>query len=406
MSALNANPRPVGVLHLERSGTVVRVDAEAASLLGGTPDALCGRRLADCLPGLADEPQFEDLRRALVDRRPGFWSGRVQGLDAIGRDQDLQILPQTDGLRIVSRPTAPRSAQPQSLATTVRDLEPGLRQGLPAHAHFEVHVDDSTPAVSAARETVAAAILCLIQRSAAAIRSTGRITLSVGWSTSAHPPVAVIVVHDDGLGLEDMASSALTESGIQAPRPEFAAVHALVADCGGRVECDSDPDLGTVVRLRLPILARRSWLGPRPTLPPLRSGSTVLVVDDLPEIAELVGRILATASHRVLLANDGEAAISLWQRHRQEVDLLITDLTMPGLSGNDLVATLRADRPDLPVVCISGFQGSSGPNAAPSDVAFLAKPFSPQQLLDLVRRSTTSSRVGGTIQRLLPADPC
>ena len=110
----------------------------------------------------------------------------------------------------------------------------------------------------------------------------------------------------------------------------------------------------------------------------------MLVVDDQPEVAELIGRILATDSHRVLLAADGPAAISLWQDHGQGVDLLITDLTMPGVSGHDLAARLRQGHPDLPVICTSGYQGASTTNS--DNTTFLAKPFTPRDLLELVDR--------------------
>lgn len=120
---------------------------------------------------------------------------------------------------------------------------------------------------------------------------------------------------------------------------------------------------------------------------PTDGANTILLVEDDERVRSLITRILTRAGHRVLGADSGPAALRVWQQHREEIQLLLTDLVMPGnLSGRQLARVLRADRPDLRVLLTSGY---SREELAHSDdevegVHFLPKPYVPQQVLDAV----------------------
>lgn len=109
--------------------------------------------------------------------------------------------------------------------------------------------------------------------------------------------------------------------------------------------------------------------------------ATILVVDDEPPIRALVGRMLERKGHTVVLCEDGASALAV----SEPVDLLLVDYVLPDTTGTDLITALRATRPGLPVILMSGYaQDSSMAPAPPAD--FLQKPMTPSALTELVAR--------------------
>ncbi len=123
---------------------------------------------------------------------------------------------------------------------------------------------------------------------------------------------------------------------------------------------------------------------PVPGMPSLR----VLVAEDERLAALVIAEALAEAGHAVLLAGDGEAALRLAADN--PFDVLLTDLTLPRMTGWELIPRLRAQRPDLPVVVMTGFLRPGGREVLLADargrLAILLKPFEIGQLLDALAR--------------------
>jgi two-component system cell cycle sensor histidine kinase/response regulator CckA len=127
---------------------------------------------------------------------------------------------------------------------------------------------------------------------------------------------------------------------------------------------------------------------PEPETPP----ATILVVEDEGDVRELARDVLEMNGYRVLEAMDVADATRLAQTHPGPIDLLITDVMMPGATGPELARRLRAHRPGLPVLCMSGYpesadrrvDGEAGWNA------WLQKPFTPDMLMRKVRECLTS----------------
>jgi DNA-binding NtrC family response regulator len=101
--------------------------------------------------------------------------------------------------------------------------------------------------------------------------------------------------------------------------------------------------------------------------------ATVLVVDDESMVRTLVRRMLEPGMYSVVEAEDGESALRLIERGQPAIDVVLTDLVMPGIDGSDIIAVLARHRPDLPVVCMSGFASAT---ASQLTVPFIPKPFS------------------------------
>jgi two-component system cell cycle sensor histidine kinase/response regulator CckA len=103
---------------------------------------------------------------------------------------------------------------------------------------------------------------------------------------------------------------------------------------------------------------------------------TILLVDDDRKICEVVGKNLERQGFKVLWAMDGETALNLAHRHRPQIDLLISDVVMPRMTGLELAERVRASRPSIPVLLISGaVQESTVSDSGRSGMAYLEKPF-------------------------------
>jgi two-component system, cell cycle sensor histidine kinase and response regulator CckA len=127
--------------------------------------------------------------------------------------------------------------------------------------------------------------------------------------------------------------------------------------------------------------------------PPAGAG-TVLVVEDEAAVRRIVRRLLEQRGYRVLEATNGNEALTVFERHRQEVRLLVTDLMMPGVGGRELVARLRARAPALRVLFMSGYSGDAvrtHGELAP-DTAFVEKPFT----IEAFARHVSAVLAGGS----------
>jgi two-component system, cell cycle sensor histidine kinase and response regulator CckA len=169
----------------------------------------------------------------------------------------------------------------------------------------------------------------------------------------------------------------------------LATVYGIVKQSGGYVAVESEVGEGSAFTIYL-TRADGTVQQPQPPPPPaVAAGSpgatTVLVVEDEEVIRGLVDQVLRGEGYEVILAADGDEAL---ERAREiRVDVLLTDLTMPGLGGRELADRLRADRPELKVMFMSGFADSdtfSG-GSLPAATAFLEKPFTFAHLTERVR---------------------
>ena len=115
----------------------------------------------------------------------------------------------------------------------------------------------------------------------------------------------------------------------------------------------------------------------------------VLVVEDDYGFRNMVAMSLKVLGYRVFVADDGRAALQLWEKHAQEIGLLFTDLVMPdGLDGLELCRRLKQNRPSLRMIITTGYPSNRIKLAqlASEDITFLPKPFSSEELATAVRR--------------------
>ncbi len=121
-----------------------------------------------------------------------------------------------------------------------------------------------------------------------------------------------------------------------------------------------------------------------PHFPDQPTKYTLLVVDDEAILRKLAVRILASDDYTILEAPSGEDALSLMENHSGNLDLLITDMKMPGMNGEEVAEKICQSRPQTRVLYISGFSEFSLDGK--TEIDFLAKPFTPADLLQAVHR--------------------
>ena len=119
------------------------------------------------------------------------------------------------------------------------------------------------------------------------------------------------------------------------------------------------------------------------------SGETILVVEDQPATAQITRILLESWGYRVLEAHGGDEAIHVFELHDGDVDLLLTDVIMPGINGQRLALELLARNPELRVVFMSGYPEDG---IVQHDTAFLAKPFNPNRLSKMIRKELDRAR--------------
>lgn len=166
----------------------------------------------------------------------------------------------------------------------------------------------------------------------------------------------------------------------------LATVHGIVNQSGGHIWVYSEPGQGTTFKIYLPQIEETdASVQPSPAMIPSAEGSEIiLLVEDEDLVRELAARILTRGGYRVLTAASGVDALEVCQQHAGSINLLVTDVVMPGgMNGRDLAKRLAVSQPDLKVLYMSGYTDDAivHHGILDSDVAFLEKPFTPDVLL-------------------------
>jgi two-component system cell cycle sensor histidine kinase/response regulator CckA len=213
--------------------------------------------------------------------------------------------------------------------------------------------------------------------------------------------VAMLSVADTGVGMSEAVRARVFEP-FYTTKPfgegtglGLAMTYGIVCQSGGAITVDSTPGTGTTFRIYFPRVEQAGPPAPADgepsSVPPPEAvpgtGQTVLVVEDEESVRTLAARMLERLGYRVLQAPNGAAAMSLVGTRLHDVDLLLSDVVMPGMRGPELAETLWVLRPDLPVVFMSGYTaGERGVADIPDRVPLLGKPFSIGELREVVGR--------------------
>ena len=205
----------------------------------------------------------------------------------------------------------------------------------------------------------------------------------------------MLAVTDTGCGMDEKTQSRIFEP-FFTTKPAgrgtglgLSTVYGIVKQTGGNIWLYSEPGKGTTFKIYLPAIAALpediGKVAPADALP--RGGGTVLVVEDDEQLRRLTHRALASQGYTVLEADRGSTALDIARRHKGHIDLLLTDVIMPDTNGRKLAETIRAARPGLRVLYMSGYPDGAiaSHGMLEPGVAYLAKPFTTDAVTRKVR---------------------
>ena len=202
----------------------------------------------------------------------------------------------------------------------------------------------------------------------------------------------VLAVSDTGSGMDGEVLSHVFEpfftSHAQGGRSGLglSIVYGIVKQNGGGVRVSSEPEQGTTVKVFIPRVEGEE-LATSDAPASLRGDETVLVVEDEDGVRELLWKVLTEHGHTVLEARHGRDALTVASGYGRPIQLMVTDVVMPGMGAGQLVDELVAERPQLRVLYISGYTDDevSRRGVTQSGAAFIHKPFTPVELMQKVR---------------------
>ena len=210
-------------------------------------------------------------------------------------------------------------------------------------------------------------------------------------------PHVVIEISDTGIGMDEETRRHAFEPFFTTKRTGgtglgLATCHGVLMQGGGRIRVESAPGAGSTFSIILPRSEEASApvkveSGEKPKR--AHGTETVLVAEDESSVRTLAERLLELDGYRVLAASNGAEALRVAAAHAGPIDLLLTDIVMPGMSGWDLGLKLRALRPDVVIVAMSGYPGGTDAGASVETLgaSFLPKPFSRDALARAVREA-------------------
>lgn len=304
----------------------------------------------------------------------------------------------------------PQDLGPVDLGNVLTELGSMLRRSIGADIDLVLDLDDALPPVRAERAQLEQVAMNLVVNARDAMPAGGTVTVHAGVADAAvydrHPGVApaghvAMSVSDTGIGMDPEVVGQVFEPFFTTKDPTqgtglgLTTVQTIVRRWDGNVAIWSRPGTGTIVEVLIP----RDTSVPDPPTPTLpdpggraEGDRTVLIVEDLETLRKLAATLLRAHGYRVLEAADGEDALEVASQSR--IDVLVTDVVMPKMSGGVLASRLRADQPDLPVIFMSGYSAGmlSAHLSDDEEPSVLPKPFTGVQLLSAVARALDGAR--------------
>ncbi|MGD0500110.1 MAG: ATP-binding protein [Bryobacteraceae bacterium] len=209
-------------------------------------------------------------------------------------------------------------------------------------------------------------------------------------------PYVLIAVSDTGHGMDAETQRRIFEPFFTTKGRErgtglgLATVYGIVKQAGGDIWVYSEPGKGTTFKLYFPKASAPP--DPPPNPPPAAEpdgAETILLVEDDPAVRELSARMLKRMGYHAITASSGAEALEIAASHAGEIALLLTDVVMPHMNGAQLAAELRASRPDVRIVYVSGYTENTASHLGVLEAGarFLAKPFTREALARTLRES-------------------
>jgi two-component system NtrC family sensor kinase len=299
------------------------------------------------------------------------------------------------------------------LGEVIRSVSGMLRQLVGEHITLEMDCGQGLPPVFADRGMLEQVTVNLTLNARDAMPRDGRIHLAcskvavkaadVEPDSEARPGEFVrLTISDTGCGIDAEGLTHLfepfytTKEAGKGTGLGLATVFGIVRQHQGWIEVQSRVNQGTTFSLYFPVSSQAvpTSVEPREHSSPITGTETILLAEDEPSLRDMVQEALRLQGYRVLTAASGPAALEVWHREERRIDLLLTDMVMPGgMTGADVAAELRRVNPELKVIYTTGYSpGVAGSrHVLEEGVNFLPKPYSPNKLARIIRKCLDKS---------------
>jgi two-component system, cell cycle sensor histidine kinase and response regulator CckA len=199
-----------------------------------------------------------------------------------------------------------------------------------------------------------------------------------------------LTVSDTGIGMDSATRTRIFEPFFTTKEVGkgtglgLATVYGIVKQSNGHIEVESEPGKGAAFRISLPRVEQEVTAPRKPPMTEPKHGTgTILLAEDEPLLRELGQTILTQAGYKILTAPNADALKTFVAEHEGKIDLLLTDVVMPGMSGPELVKLVRARWPEVRVLYMSGYADDEIEDLD-RDAGFLQKPFTPTELTEKI----------------------
>ena len=294
------------------------------------------------------------------------------------------------------------------LSEIARDMEDLLQQLIGNHIKLRVGGDPDPGMVMADPGQIEQVFMNLVVNAADAMPLGGEVMVSIEnvslddracseFNDLRAGDYVLISVADSGTGMSEATLSHIFEPFFTTKSPDkgtglgLSTVFGIVKQSGGDISVESEPGRGTSFHIYLPRVEVSKHAGEETTehSSPIDGNETILIVEDDDAIRELLKLSLSNLGYTVLLASNGGEALQITQSHLQPIDLMITDLNMPQMTGHELVRQVTPMRPEMSYLYISGYDAETAANQGPIDLEkqFLQKPFSPRMIAEKIREA-------------------
>jgi two-component system cell cycle sensor histidine kinase/response regulator CckA len=295
-----------------------------------------------------------------------------------------------------------QNTQPKvlSLNAVVAGMSKMVRRLIGDHIELRMQLRDDAGMVRVDSGKAEQVILNLVVNARDALRSGGKLTISTRREDLDQEKAsalrlrpgryAVLAVNDTGIGMESKVRDRVFEPFFTTKEKGtglgLSTVYGIVKQASGGIQLWSEKGVGTSIDVYFPRLDEEVPVeAPAEPEPAAAGKETILIVEDEEAVRRLMSAALEQNGYRVLLAADGVEALKLISSHTGPLDMLVTDLLMPGMNGAELARKVKDRLPGIGVLCISGYAEELRQSGEIDENSFLQKPFTPQALLRKVR---------------------
>ncbi len=301
-----------------------------------------------------------------------------------------------------------KKLEPVSLLPVIKDTIRLIRATLPSTVEIRTMIDAEFDYAMADRTQVSQIMMNLCTNAAQSMRDMqGGITIDVSNSyvddkyAASHPDLKMglyllLKVADNGSGIDPAIIERIFEPFFTTKERGkgtglgLAVIHGIVKNHGGSIYVYSKPGEGTTFEVYLPVSGEKNEVIIKENQKPVTGHASIFLVDDEEMLTEVNGSILETLGYSVTACNSGAEALRVFSKNPDMFDLVITDMTMPGMTGLDLAAEIKKEKPGIPVILCTGYNEQLTKEKAEKT-----------GICDIVMKPFTAAELGQAVQRAL-----